>query len=193
MSTNEAVTWSLEGSFDGVAAGSRHYCALATDGRLQCEGRDAAGETAPPATEYRQVSAGRETTCAVTSRGELRCAGRDTHGQASPPGGIFWKVAASKFRHSCGVAEDRTVVCWGQSGGVPADGSYADIAVGSPESCGVRTDGTLACWSTSACPDVCSPPEGEFRNVTVGDGFACAVGTDGALRCWGSYAGPGGG
>ncbi len=52
-------------------------------------------------------------------------------------------------RHTCGVAKDGDVVCWGdnrQGQASPPGGAFAVVSAGERHTCGLRPDGTALCW-----------------------------------------------
>lgn len=134
--------------FSEIAAGARHGCALATDGRAFCWGAGAQGRLGNGGTSglslvpvavsgersYSTISAGFAHSCAVTSSGAAWCWGMGSSGQignddfadvAVPTlvsgGDEFAKVRAGWF-HSCGETRGGQVRCWG-SGFHGANGS----------------------------------------------------------------------
>ncbi|HND33302.1 MAG TPA: RCC1 domain-containing protein [Myxococcota bacterium] len=93
--------------------------------------------------------------CALDTAGEIQCWGESDYGLDSPPAGGFRDIAVDDT-HACAVAEDWTLVCWGQ-----------------------------ALWWENFDTTLV-PPAGEFRQVAVGDTHACALTRDGsAIECWG--------
>lgn len=78
----ELVCWAVvcpdlpSGEHTMVSSYLDHFCAVSSDGKIACAGRDISGETNPPTeTDYRQVSIGGNYACAITKGGELECWG----------------------------------------------------------------------------------------------------------------------
>jgi len=182
-----------------VAAGGSHTCALLTDGKVQCWGLDAYGETGvapcdggpcstapsavsglPPAVA---VAAGLESSCAVISGGMVECWGNASvgllgdmsiTGQSSTPVQVSGLTAATAAAlgelHACALQSDRTVVCWGDDG---------DDELGSaPAICDTSND---------QCSAVPVPVTG-LSSVTAlasGGGLATCALVGGGAECWG--------
>lgn len=168
-----------EGTFDDLAVGLKHLCALRQDGSIVCTGHgsDPDKREAPEDLDYdqavppddgpfRSVSAGSHTNCALREDGTAECWGHGSnpdrseadadYGQAVAPEGTFEAVDAGGF-YSCGIRPDGSLECWG-------------------DHCGV--------WGRPAL----RPPEGTFRSVAVGDWYACALRDDRRVVCWGMGA-----
>ena len=96
--------------------------------------------------------------------------------------------------HSCAVAADDTLACWGSNEFGQADapvGTYKAVAVGAGHSCAIAADDTVACWGSNDLGQS-DAPAGTYRAVTAGNDHSCAVATDGTLICWGPVPPPGG-
>ena len=100
------------GRFSAVAAGSRHTCALRTDGTVECWGLDHAGLLDAPSGGFSSVSASRNHTCAVRTDGTVECWGLDYAGLLDAPDGQFTAVSASPG-HSCAIRTGGILECWG--------------------------------------------------------------------------------
>jgi hypothetical protein len=103
--------------------------------------------------------------------------------------------------HTCGLATDGSIACWGCDGVgsdkgqcVAPGGVFVQVAAGNDHSCGLREDGTVACWGCG--PSLwdfgdsdhgqCTPPDEEFDQIAVGSALSCGVRVDGAIHCWGT-------
>ncbi|MGQ0560242.1 MAG: RCC1 domain-containing protein [Gemmatimonadota bacterium] len=111
--------------FTSIAAGVRHTCAIGTDGRAYCWGRNALGETGQDPF----VSVG---TPAVVNGGEN------------------FTVIGTGNIHTCGLSAQR-VYCWGRSGpskvpiALNSTLQFSTVAVGYDRSCAV-SNGKVYCW-----------------------------------------------
>jgi alpha-tubulin suppressor-like RCC1 family protein len=180
----------------GLAAGSRHTCALKNDGTVWCWGRNGSGQLGngttattlmPPAAPVMglgatvaEVVAGSDFTCARKTDGTLWCWGanrfgqlgdgtttdRSTAVQVSGLGGQATAVWAGAY-HGCARRMDGTLLCWG-----------------------LNDDGQLGDGTTTNRP---SPVAVDALGATVaaaaaGGAHTCARKTDGTLSCWGLNA-----
>lgn len=130
-------------SAEGVSAGRDHTCALLDNGDVTCWGSDASGQlgngsagsrTTPPGRiglpgPAIAVAAGGSHTCAVLQSGDLYCWGANGSGQlgdgtragSQTPvkielgDGKDVAAVALGLAHTCALASDRTVRCWGEN------------------------------------------------------------------------------
>ncbi len=131
-------TWSK------VVTGLNHTCGLQQDGTLWCWGGNYQGQlgnasipaqaeskTAEPvqvAGTWLDVAAGQSHTCAIQSDHSLWCWGDDSQGQlgdaketpeATPvpvaSTGQAWQAVAAGPEHSCALATDGSLWCWGSN------------------------------------------------------------------------------
>ena len=135
-------------------------------------------------TNWNAISTGLNHTCAIDSNSDLYCWGDNTHGQlginfgpfsggeANPlpvtSGGTKWKSVYAAGNHTCAIAIDDVLWCWGQNDkGEVGNGSYADVSVPfAPQYSDLATNTTA---------------------VALGSDFTCAVeGPNKALNCWGN-------
>ena len=190
-----------EGAWSTVSTGRDHTCALTNDGAAYCWGANDAGQLLRPADgpaicQFIPEVAPRP--CSQTPISVL-------------PNVRFSAISAGAV-HSCALAVDRTVYCWGdnaegQLGDVqPARGivhvtgslGFAAVTAGAQHSCAIRTDGALLCWGRNnrgqlgtgdklsyAVPTRVSTNL-PFASVSAGDGRTCARTTIGAVYCWGA-------
>jgi alpha-tubulin suppressor-like RCC1 family protein len=180
------------GAVDALVAGAGHACARLTDGGLRCWGRGADGQLGDGATKSAALpvtptlgtgaamtlAAGAAHTCALDDGGGVWCWGRGAEGQlgvgqldagladAPTPVAVTGitgaRGLAAGHAHTCALASDRTVLCWGANAfGELGDGSTTDratpapvvglteveqLAAGDAHTCARRTDGSTWCW-----------------------------------------------
>ena len=115
----------------------------------------------------------------------------------STPAVATYRAVAAASSHSCAIAVDDSITCWGTNRYGQSDapaGTYKAIALGEFHSCAIRTDDTIACWGLNDAGQT-DAPEGTYKAVTA-DGFVpiegagpnaftCAIRTDDTLTCWG--------
>ena len=56
---------------------------------------------------------------------------------------------SARSYHTCGVRQDGSVACWGNSQYdqvIPPNGEFASISAGQYHNCGVKLRGSVACW-----------------------------------------------
>ena len=189
------------GNWAAVSTGRDHTCGLTTDGRAFCWGSNDAGQLlrsteGPQLCQLEPFPATR--SCSATPLPVL-------------PDVRFLAVSAGGA-HTCGLATDRTVYCWGDNeygqlgADVPERGvvhvastlGFATISAGAQHSCGTRTDGSLFCWGrndrgqlgtgdklSSSIPVRVSATVA-FATVSAGEGRTCARSTTGSAYCWGA-------
>jgi alpha-tubulin suppressor-like RCC1 family protein len=178
-----------------VAAGRAHSCAVATDGQAWCWGANGEGQlgAATPATtrstpvtvegpaRFATVRTGGAHSCGLTFTGAVWCWGSNARGQLGdgsdtlrtrtptpvPVADGARVIELSLGRdHSCALAADGRVFCWGANGdGQLGDGSredrrtptpvrggltFAALSAGGAFTCGTTADRRVACWGRNA-------------------------------------------
>ncbi len=227
-----------------VSAGEEHSCAVRQDGTLWCWGHNTTGQIGDGAVggaftriepvqvglsdDWRGVFAGDEHTCGRRADDTLWCWGDgnalgDGGGSAfaSSPvmvaGPSTWTALprGSAGAHTCAIASDQTVWCWGEGDqgqlgngqdlasdepiqvDLGADAVSVSVALG--RSCAVLDDQTLWCWGSNSnqvlglpasTPSSSTPiqihEDQAWADVRVSLQHTCATDVDGAAWCWGS-------
>jgi alpha-tubulin suppressor-like RCC1 family protein len=178
-----------------VVACRDHRCALLSDGRIECWGRNqwSRFDVPPDLGTVKSVAAGQLHTVALQVDGRVRCWGDNRSRQCEVPAGIgpVKAIAAGGF-HTLALTEDGRVVCWGDNKygkcDVPADlGKVTEIAAAFSFSVALRDDGRIVCWG-SDLDDECQVPtavQGRAVGICAGLFEAWAIDGDGRLHIWG--------
>jgi alpha-tubulin suppressor-like RCC1 family protein len=129
-------------AFNVISAGAGHTCGITAEGRAYCWGAGAVGQlgtgtllnaTSPTPVQvearFTGVSAGEEHTCGVTTTGRIYCWGHNNFGRlgrqslpAAQPqpapvdGDIEFDVVSAGRLHTCGIARNGALYCWGFGG-----------------------------------------------------------------------------
>lgn len=175
-----------------VAGGSRHSCGVRDDGTLWCWGTNVhgqlgVGDTADrdepaqvgTATTWARVACGGLHTCALDTAGHIWCFGANPAGQLGlgaevtgdqptpqqVPGDTVWTDLTARTRHTCAIASDGSLWCWGDD----SDGQLGlgDVGIDRHE-------------PTEVAPGT------TWRAVRAGALHTCAIDDAGALWCWGA-------
>ena len=223
-----------------LSAGAAHVCALLVDDRMLCWGRNDEGQLgiepldfgdqrAPVAVAtdaaWDTVSSGQGHTLAVTRQGQLLGWGRNSDdqlglGSGAPIqrrtptqiGDAQWTDVAAGQSHSCALAADRAVLCFGSNGsaqlGLGDLGDRAEptllslanasaVATNTFHGCAI-VEGTLHCWGrnvegqlgTGDLEDRLVPTrvgtDSDWSHVATGRFFTCARKRDGRVFCTGA-------
>ncbi|MBI1912650.1 MAG: hypothetical protein HYS21_11700 [Deltaproteobacteria bacterium] len=100
---------------------------------------------------------------------------------------ILYKSVAAGNRHSCGIRDDDTAICWGfnQNGQATApEGKFKSIAAGDSHSCGIRDNDTAICWGNNGLGQA-TAPEGKFKSIAAGNWHSCGIRDNDTAICWG--------
>jgi len=155
-----------------VAAGASHSCALDTDGRATCWGRNEYGQASPPDVALQAISAGAQFTCGLRLDGTPICWGRDLEGRTDAPIRVFEELVLGGG-HACG-STGSDLDCWGRGveGQTQApDRSLTGLDAHGVETCGLTPAGGIECWGLAQeFPDL---PAADAVDVAVGDTFVC--------------------
>ena len=202
---DQATPTEVGGQLDGVvsiAAGGFHTCALRFDGTVRCWGRNSDGQVGDLSPAI-----GRTTPAAVRRLDPNRPT-------SSPPLTGIVSIAAGRA-HTCGVASDGTLLCWGDTSNgqvVPAPASGRQlaavrnpnvanavaVAAGGNHTCVLRGDGTARCWGRNIegqlgngtrTSDTLPQSPGTLPNlaaVAAGGAHTCTLAFNDQKFCWGS-------
>jgi alpha-tubulin suppressor-like RCC1 family protein len=190
---------SLSVKFTHVELGYWHTCGLVADARVFCMGDNEYGQLGTSAPMQR------------CSSGEIPCSPTPL----AVDGGLAFEEIGLDHRHSCGLATDGAIYCWGfGEGGQLGDGlrtssptpvmtqtdvrfRYIGRGQSSGNLCAVSQSGLLYCWGIGAdgqggngTVEVALFPTAvasnlTFREVGSGQDFACALADSGDVYCWG--------
>ncbi len=227
-----------------ISAGAGHACALLRDATVACWGRDFDGELGngrnqasgvPVAVSgldrVTAIGAGGMHSCATVATGAIKCWGYDGDGQLGdgspaltglpvPVLGLTsgMTAIASGGNHTCAIAPDGTVACWGHAtGGDLGDGANLDryrpvsvrdlpapaiaLALGDKHSCALTKPGAVACWGYNGDGELGDGSTADSATaiavaglshgvlaIGAGDVFTCALTSAGGVKCWGDNA-----
>lgn len=159
------------------ALGWQHACAILSDGGVKCWGSNTNGQLGLPMA----------TSSAGTTPGSM---GDALAYVRFPRRGAALAVACGE-RHSCAIADEARVYCWGsgQFAGVTAIAAL-DAAVAPPAqvlasgdlSCVQRAGFSVSCWSGGALAPTAVTNMGEYTDLVARAGAGAAAGMCGVLR-----------
>lgn len=99
-----------------------------------------------------------------------------------------YRQVSKGVSHACGIREDGSLHCWGQSNHgqtTPPAGIFKQVSVGGEHSCALREDFSAVCWGWNGYGQATVLP-GRYAQVSAGGRHSCAVKTDGGISCWGN-------
>ena len=164
-----------------VEAGEQFSCRIKTlDNTIQCWGRPT-GRTAPPGGAFFHISLGSKFGCGLRlSDHKPQCWGENPPSvPAAAP--ALTTISSGGVQHACGITDNQTVFCWGNTAPIPAnavDMQFAFIAASrDPDSnavCGIPVDEDVPvqCWGS---PRPTVPNSTSFSSIGLGRGFWCAI------------------
>ncbi len=185
-----------------ITRGFAHLLTIDADGRVECFGDDAFGQSTPPKGigSVLAISGGFYHSVALKSDGTVACWGMNDDGQCNVPATLSNVVAigAGEF-FTAALRANGAVVCWGSNGSgestVPGNLGFVDaIDTGGMHVVARRSDGTVRCWGagltdTGLYPNFgqSNPPAslGAVSAVTAGSLFSAAIRANGTVVCWG--------
>jgi alpha-tubulin suppressor-like RCC1 family protein len=189
-------------SFVAVTVGRLHSCALRANGAAYCWGSNEFGQlgTASGTTVCLQVD--RSVPCEATPRPVL--------------GGLTFTRLSAGANHTCGIAVDARVYCWGSNergqlgepsvpqGDAPtliASGAqFVDVAAGDEHTCAVRSDNVALCWGANSYGQLGVGSAGSgfsvptlvqtaqrFASISAGAQRTCGRTAGNTSYCWGAH------
>ncbi|MEZ4309677.1 MAG: hypothetical protein R3F14_16700 [Polyangiaceae bacterium] len=130
-----------------VALGRQHACAITATGGIHCTGSNGNG------------ALGTGNTAPSTTYASIATAGK-------PWESLTWKVVETGELHSCAIAGDGSLWCWGYN-------------------CYGQVDAGLAANSVTSLTQVLPGTPNDWVSVALGQFHTCAARQDGSLFCWG--------
>ena len=181
-----------DGSFDEIAAGRDHACAL-SEGALICWGNhfpDGA-ETIQEIPPLSAIQAGFGFTCGLTPNDDMAC-WHNFDGKLTITHGPFVDIGIG-LHHACAIRVDGSVFCSadderlykGLSRLPPT--KFVQISGGWHHACGITEASDIECWGSGvagAAGERLSAPEGKFKALSIGWRNSCALNPDGYATCW---------
>lgn len=186
-----------------VALGASHSCVLLADGRADCWGLDAHGQSGDwSLVEDRiavAVAAGDSHTCILgISTGELgessaECWGDDAWGKASPSSGAVRAIEAGGS-HTCFLEPMGTAHCIGSDfhgqSTIPAGAAIEALALGDKHTCILRETGDVDCVGYATNGRTAGHARGDAIRVSAGAAHGCVVTMTRTVSCWGRIDAP---
>lgn len=197
-------------TFTSVQVGFYHACALGSDSKVYCWGRNNYGQF------------GNNTTT-DSSTPVLASA------QGAIPAGVTAKAIKVGFYTSCIIGSNNWIYCWGYNmtgqfgngsesanssvpvaiaqGAVPNGVGWKDLDIGTYHNCGIATNDKAYCWgdthnaagnywalgngtttmtlSPGAVAQGATPVGATWRFIAAGDNVSCGIASDNKAYCWG--------
>ncbi len=179
-------------SFEQIAVGASHICALDGEGRVECTTTSTAQRFLPPEDlpPMSKIVAGQQHSCGITLDGNVLCWGEDVFGVLQPPT-FDAPVAsiASGFNHVCAIDINNVTQCWGLGSNDQLDvpdvpGGFVKVAAARTASCGIDTAGDVHCWTTDSFFNPDGPIAGPFVDIAIDSNQACGITGNGDIECW---------
>ena len=168
-----------------VEAGEQFSCRIkASDSTVYCWGREGLRTQPPLRVAFFHISLGSKFGCGLRlSDRKPQCWGENPPSvPAAAP--ALTTISSGGAQHACGITDNQTVFCWGNTAPIPAnavDMQFAFIAASrDPNSnavCGIPVDEDVPvqCWGS---PRPTVPNSTSFSSIGLGEGFAAAVNKD---------------
>lgn len=175
-----------DGSFERLAAGSRHACGIRPSGRVECWGADDDAVTQPPGGEFRRIDVGYAHACGLDTDGSIRCWG-DV--DIDPPEGEFddLRVGTSTV---CGIAVGEELDCSEVDDWRELDRDVRRQNTRDEHLCVLDTDGAIQCVGANRYGegvDIRTRFD-HFASGVATDSPSCGLDIEGQPRCWGTFS-----
>lgn len=177
---------------EGFDGGDSGFCAVDTDGGIDCWGSDQYGQLSVPAGKFAAISSGYFGSCGLRPLGDISCWGTYSDGATQPvaPAGP-WSQVAFTGSSGCALSPSGVPQCFAD--GTPPTPStgidYTKLVGGGRTYCGLHATGALDCFGTFWSGADSTPPVGTFIDASVGSYWGCAIQLDHNLNCWGELVG----
>ena len=143
-----------EARFTSISAGTSHTCAIDTEGKAHCWGMNEFG--------------------ALGVQGVGDCYYPCTRSPVEVDGGLRFTSVSVGSNHTCAVAVDGSIHCWG-------DNEFGQLGVSTSELCEREHHDPHLCSTTP----VSVSGGTSWKDVSVGRWHTCALATNGRAHCWG--------
>ena len=185
---------SLGGSARFLTAGVLHTCAILSNGKVKCWGKNSNGQLGlgdgKVAGHYNTpqevslggsaqfLTAGANYTCAILSNGKVKCWGDNTYGQLG-----------------LGHEDERNTP---QEVSLGAEVTAKFLTAGSDHTCAMLSNGKVKCWGDNSSGQLGlgdekerKKPElvklgGNAQSLAAGGSYTCAILSNGKAKCWGA-------
>ncbi len=189
-----------------VTTGSDHTCALASDNKAYCWGRNNSSQLGDNSTTDR-------LTPVAVAQGAL-------------PAGATIRQLVAGYYHTCALASDNKAYCWGSNGNgqlgdnsttrrltpvavaqgaLPAGATINQLVAGYSYTCALASDNKAYCWGANgngqlgdnsttqrltpvAVAQGALPAGATIRQLASGYSHTCALASDNKAYCWGYNA-----
>jgi len=179
-------------SFEEVAPGSAHICALDSGGQVACTSSPITTRLLPPddLPLLRQISAGQQHTCGVTLDDTIECWGANAFGVLEVPefDAPVQSVSAG-LNHNCAVDINNEVQCWGLNDNGQLDvpdvpGGFVTVDAAALATCGIDPAGDVHCWTTLELFPTDGPVSGPFVQIDIDSSQGCGLTASGDIECF---------